>query len=108
MKICLDAELARFFARRRELLALSYVGGEVTLASVGVLQPFEDDRGVEPAGIGEHDFLHFAFHFFTFRAIEIPSTLFACAAVLRLVQTTLCGPSITRRDFSRGGGKTVP
>ncbi len=27
---------------------------------VGVLQPFQDDRGIESAGVGEHDFFDFA------------------------------------------------
>ena len=55
----LDAEHQRLGPRRLELLALAEIGGEGDdLAAIGRLQPFEDDRGVEPAGIGEHDFLH--------------------------------------------------
>ena len=58
----LDAEQQRLGARRLELLALAEVGRERHhLAAVGLLQPFEDDRGVEPARIGEHDLLHRAF-----------------------------------------------
>ena len=50
--------VSAFVARRLELLALAEIGGEGhDLAAVGGLQPFEDDRGVEPAGIGQHDFL---------------------------------------------------
>ena len=46
------------FARRFELLALAEIGGEGHhfAAELG-LQPLEDDRGIEAAGIGEHDFL---------------------------------------------------
>ena len=58
----LDAEQQRLLARRRELLALAEVGGEGhDLAAIGGLQPLQDDRGVEPAGIGEHDLLDVAF-----------------------------------------------
>src|SRR5271169_5908217 len=43
-------------ARRLELLALAKVGGEgEDIGAIFGLQPFEDDRGVEPARIGEHD-----------------------------------------------------
>ena len=41
-----------------ELFTLTDIGGEGDdLAAVGVLQPFEDYRGVEAAGIGENYFL---------------------------------------------------
>ncbi len=54
----LDAEQQRLVARGLELLALAEIGGEGDdLAAIGGLQPFQDDRGVEPARIGEHDFL---------------------------------------------------
>ena len=54
----LDAEHGGLGARRLQVLALAEVGGEGHhLASVGVLQPAQDDRGVEPAGIGEDDLL---------------------------------------------------
>ena len=44
--------------RRLQLLALAEVGGEGHhLAAVVGLQPLQDDRGVEAAGIGEHDLL---------------------------------------------------
>ena len=57
----LHAEQLRLPARRLELLALADVGGEGDdLAAVGVHQPLQDDRGVEPAGVGEHHLLHFA------------------------------------------------
>ena len=58
MKISLTPN---FFALARagaSFLALADVGGERDdFAVIGVLQPFQDDRGVEAAGIGEHYFL---------------------------------------------------
>jgi hypothetical protein len=55
----LHPELPGLAPRGRELLALADVGGEGDdFAAVAILQPLEDDRGVEPAGIGEHDFLY--------------------------------------------------
>ena len=54
----LDAHHLGLLARRLQLLALAEIGGEGHhLAAIGHLQPFQDDRGVEAAGIGEHDFL---------------------------------------------------
>ena len=56
----LDAEHLRLFAGGFQLLALAEIGGEGDdLAGIGVLQPAEDDGGVEPAGIGEDDFFDF-------------------------------------------------
>ena len=56
-----DLFYAEFFGlgtRRLELFTLTDIGGEGDdLASVGVLQPFEDHRGVEATGIGENYFL---------------------------------------------------
>ena len=55
----LDAGAQRFFARGRKLAALAEIGGEGDdLAVIGRLQPFQDDRGVEAAGIGEHHLLY--------------------------------------------------
>jgi len=55
----LDAELSRLFSGRLEFFALADIGGEGDhLAAVPVLQPFEDDRGIQPAGVGEHDFFY--------------------------------------------------
>jgi acid stress-induced BolA-like protein IbaG/YrbA len=46
----------RLGARRLEFFALAEVGGEGHhFAVVGILQPLEDDRGVQTAGIGEND-----------------------------------------------------
>ncbi len=54
----LDAEQQRLVARRAQFLALAEIGGEGDdLAAIGRLQPLQDDRGVETAGIGEDDFL---------------------------------------------------
>ena len=54
----LDAEHLGLLARRLQLLALAEIGGEGDdLAPIGLLQPFQDDRGVEPAGISEHHLL---------------------------------------------------
>src|SRR5262249_48976067 len=59
----LDAEHLCLPARRLELLALAEVGGEGDdLAAVGLLQPLQDDGGVEAARIGEHDLLDAAGH----------------------------------------------
>ncbi len=55
----LDAEEKRLVARRPKLLALAEIGGESHhLAAIGRLQPFEDDRRVEPPRIGENDLFH--------------------------------------------------
>ena len=49
--------------RRFELLALAEIGGEGDdLAAIGLLQPAQDHRGVEPARIGEHHLLHHIRH----------------------------------------------
>jgi hypothetical protein len=56
----LDAEHLRLAPGRLEFVALAEVGGEGhDLAVVGLLQPLEDDRGVEPARIGEHHLVDF-------------------------------------------------
>ena len=42
-----------------QLIALAQVGGERHhLAAVGILQPAQDDGGIEAARIGEHDFFN--------------------------------------------------
>src|SRR5690606_29220442 len=57
----LDAEHLGLLAGGLQLLALAEIGGEGHhLAAVGLLQPLQDHRGVEPAGIGEHHLLHVA------------------------------------------------
>ena len=57
----LDAQQLGLLARRRQFLALAEIGGEGHhLAAIGGLQPLQDDRGVEAAGIGQHDLLDVA------------------------------------------------
>ncbi len=47
---------------RRQFLALAEIGGEGHhLAAIGGLQPLQDDRRVEAAGIGQDDLLDVAF-----------------------------------------------
>lgn len=59
----LDAEHFGFLARRFQLFALAEVSGEGHhFAIVGLLQPFQDDGGVEAARIGQHDLLDFIRH----------------------------------------------
>ena len=54
-----DAEHLGLAPGRLQLLALAEIGGEGHhLGAIGGLQPFEDDRGVEPARIGKHDLFH--------------------------------------------------
>ncbi len=54
----LDAQQFRLGPRRFHFAVLAEVGSEGDdLAGVRLLQPFKDDRGVEPARIGENDFL---------------------------------------------------
>src|SRR5882672_10153934 len=59
----LDAEQQRLLPCGLQLLALAEVGGEGhDLASVGGLQPLQNDRGIETARIGEHYLLHILAH----------------------------------------------
>ncbi len=59
----LDAEQLGLLAGGRKLLALAEIGGEGhDLAPIGLLQPFQDDRGIEPAGISEHHLLDIGRH----------------------------------------------
>ena len=56
----LDTHLDGLGARRGDFLALADVGGEGHhLAVVHILQPLEDDRGVEAARVGEYDLADF-------------------------------------------------
>jgi hypothetical protein len=55
-----DAQRLGLAPRRLEFVALTEVGGERhDFAVVGLLQPLENDRGVEPARIGEHHLVDF-------------------------------------------------
>lgn len=54
----LDAQFQGFLARRAQLFALAQVGSEGHhLGVIFGLEPLQDDRGVQPARIGEDDFL---------------------------------------------------
>ena len=58
---CLMPNLQRLLARRLEFFALADVGRERDdFGVVVVLQPLQDDGGVEAARVGEHDFLDIA------------------------------------------------
>ena len=53
-----NAHQLGLLARRLQLFALAQIGGEGHhLAAIFGLQPFQDDRGVQTARIGKHDFL---------------------------------------------------
>ena len=55
----LYAEQNRLLACRFQFLALAEIGSKgYDLAAISGLQPFENDRGVEAARIGEHDPFH--------------------------------------------------
>ena len=55
-----DAEQFGLLARRAQFFALAEISGEGDdLASVGLLQPLQNDRRIEPARIGEDDFFDF-------------------------------------------------
>ena len=59
----LDAHQLGLGARGLEFLALPQIGGEGDdLASVILLEPFEDDAGVEAARIGKDDLVDFVGH----------------------------------------------
>ena len=70
MRMSLMPIISALLPRRLELAALAEIGGEGDdLGAEFGLQPFQDDGGVEAAGIGEHDLLDvFCFrHFWLFR-----------------------------------------
>ena len=55
----LHTQQQRLVARRRDFLALAQVSREGHhFAAVGLLQPFQDDRGVQPTRIGEHNLIY--------------------------------------------------
>jgi hypothetical protein len=58
-----DAQHLGLLAGRLQLLALAQIGGEGHhLAAVGILQPAQDNGGIQPARIGQHDFLDLVRH----------------------------------------------
>ena len=55
----LDAKQQRLVARRAQFLTLAKISREGDdFAFITGLQPFQDDAGIQPAGIGEHDLLY--------------------------------------------------
>src|SRR5262249_749830 len=57
-----DAEERRLLPGRLELLTLTEIGCKGDdLAAIDGLQPLQNNRGIEPAGIGENDFLYSLF-----------------------------------------------
>ena len=59
----LDAHLDGFGACGCDFFALTDIGGEGHhFAVIHILQPLQDDRGIQPAGISEHDFFYFLIH----------------------------------------------
>ena len=90
----------RLLADGLELLALADVGAEGDdLAAVGLVQPAQDDGGVEAAGVGEHDLLD-ASSLMTMSSDPVQRrgamiAFWACRRFSAWSKTTLCGPSIT-------------
>ena len=80
----LDAHHLGLAARRLEFAALAEIGGEGDdFGAEFGLQPFQDDRGVETARIGEHDLLDvFPLRHFLPRKIAAARRPRLCAALL--------------------------
>jgi hypothetical protein len=108
----LDAQLDRLGTCRLEFFALPEIGGEGDdFAFVDVLQPFQDDRGIQPARIGKHHFVDVAHCVSVFRfqclsiSAQLPDTrpssrnsisaFWACRRFSASSHTTEWGPSIT-------------
>ena len=95
----LDAEHQRLLARGLKLVALAEIGGERHhLGAVGLLQPLEDDRGVEAARVGEDHFLDGLFWHegFGFRdAALAPRNIKGCGVGQRTIGTGR--PTATKR-----------
>src|ERR1700741_2410484 len=92
----LDAELQGFLLCRRKLPALADVGGEGHhFAAVLVLQPLQNDRGVETARVGEHYFVYLPFHLTFPNSKNSRRAFCVCSRFSASSHTTLCGPSIT-------------
>ena len=89
----LDAEHLGLLPRRLELLALAEIGSEGhDLAPIGLLKPFQDDRGVEPAGISEHHLFDGGCHGTSLLGWDAHPTGNDCAGTIG-----------TRRGGARGG-----
>ena len=66
----LNAEFLGFFPSRFKLLALADIsrkGNDLTV--VLILQPFQNDRGIEPSRVGQNDLLN---AFFSHKTYELP------------------------------------
>ena len=93
---------SRLAPRRLDLLALAEIGGEGDdLRAIFGLQPFQDDRGVEPARISEDDLLRLS--------VSVPSSREGPPelVVMRTVFAFADGPSSASgsgsKRMSRGG-----
>src|SRR5262249_10536416 len=99
----LDAEQQRLVARRRKLLALAEIGREGDdLAAIGGLQPFEDGRGIEPARIGEHDFLDVFGH-----ALSLLGRPPRAAKIARTIGGMPCGASAVAARYCVAVGTSL-
>ena len=90
-------------ADRDQLLALPEIGAvRDDLAAVGLDQPAEDDRGVETAGVGEHDLLGVrSRHRLPAPAQKLEEDAFcACSRFSAWSRTMLRGPSSTASVIS--------
>ena len=91
------AERFRPGARGRQFLALADVGGEGDdLAAVALLQPAQDDRRVEPAGVGEYHLFRHLTH-----GLSLPP---AQAAASRGRSPGVCGGHVRSGRRSAGSG----
>ncbi len=89
------AQHLRLAPRGFDFLALAEVGGEGhDLRIIFSLQPFEDDRGVKPARISEHD-LHFSVRHYFGSNIQSMAPRAVCIRFSAWFQTAERGPSIT-------------
>src|SRR5690606_15802485 len=116
----LDPHHLGALARRLQFLALTEVGGEGHhLATVFGLEPLEDDRGVEPARIGEDDLVDVFAHALAMpwmpprgRGLESARTLFKpratcnhCVTLSRTVHDACFRPRSVRDPRLRGGDR---
>src|SRR5438309_1247417 len=90
-----DAEHLRLGPRGLDLFSLAEVGSEGhDLRVIFGLQPLQDDRGVEPARISEHD-LHFLVRHHLCSSIQSMAPRAVCIRFSACRQTAEWGPSIT-------------
>ncbi len=75
-----DPQKDRFLAGGFKLFPLTQIGSEgYNLTAVFGLQPFQDDRGIKPAGIGEDNFLGCRHHWLRLRKLCAGLLAFALA-----------------------------